>query len=215
MSAKVPQTIKDSLYSSRIIATPSIANKEDAAHVIEALIKGGIDWVEITLRTPIALEIIQLIKKQFPEMNIMAGTVIDSDQVAQVQDAGASVAVSPNLSTKVLEEASAKAMPFVPGVATPTEIGMGIEMGLDTFKFFPAEMIGGMRYLKRVYAPYAHKNVQFIPLGGITEELIPEYTLEDFILALGGSWITNKELIKAKNWEQITQNAQFAKTKSG
>jgi 2-dehydro-3-deoxyphosphogluconate aldolase/(4S)-4-hydroxy-2-oxoglutarate aldolase len=215
MSAKVPQTIKDSLYSSRIIATPSIANKEDAAHVIEALIKGGIDWVEITLRTPIALEIIQLIKKQFPEMNIMAGTVIDSDQVAQVQDAGASVAVSPNLSTKVLEEASAKAMPFVPGVATPTEIGMGIEMGLDTFKFFPAGMIGGMRYLKRVYAPYAHKNVQFIPLGGITEELIPEYTLEDFILALGGSWITNKELIKAKNWEQITQNAQFAKAKLG
>ena len=215
MSAKVPQTIKDSLYSSRIIATPSIANKEDAAHVIEALIKGGIDWVEITLRTPIALEIIQLIKKQFPEMNIMAGTVIDSDQVAQVQDAGASVAVSPNLSTKVLEEASAKAMPFVPGVATPTEIGMGIEMGLYTFKFFPAEMIGGMRYLKRVYAPYAHKNVQFIPLGGITEELIPEYTLEDFILALGGSWITNKELIKAKNWEQITQNAQFAKAKLG
>jgi 2-dehydro-3-deoxyphosphogluconate aldolase/(4S)-4-hydroxy-2-oxoglutarate aldolase len=215
MSAKVPQTIKDSLYSSRIIATPSIANKEDAAHVIEALIKGGIDWVEITLRTPIALEIIQLIKKQFPEMNIMAGTVIDSDQVAQVQDAGASVAVSPNLSTKVLEEASVKAMPFVPGVATPTEIGMGIEMGLDTFKFFPAEMIGGMRYLKRVYAPYAHKNVQFIPLGGITEELIPEYTLEDFILALGGSWITNKELIKAKNWEQITQNAQFAKAKLG
>lgn len=215
MSAKVPQTIKDSLYSSRIIATPHIANIEDVPYVIEALVKGGIDWVEITLRTPIALEIIQLIKKQFPEMNIMAGTVIDSDQVAQVRDAGASVAVSPNLSTKVLEEASAKAMPFVPGVATPTEIGMGIEMGLDTFKFFPAEMIGGMRYLKRVYAPYAHKNVQFIPLGGITEELIPEYTLEDFILALGGSWITNKELIKAKNWEQITQNAQFAKTKSG
>jgi 2-dehydro-3-deoxyphosphogluconate aldolase/(4S)-4-hydroxy-2-oxoglutarate aldolase len=76
-------------------------------------------------------------------------------------------------------------------------------------------MIGGMRYLKRVYAPYAHKNVQFIPLGGITEELIPEYTLEEFILALGGSWITNKELIKAKNWEQITQNAQFAKAKLG
>ena len=215
MSAKVPQTIKDSLYSSRIIATPSIANKEDAAPVIEALMKGGIDWVEITLRTPIALEIIQLIKRQFPEMNIMAGTVIDPDQVAQVQDAGASVAVSPNLSKIVLEEASSKEMPFAPGVATPTEIGMGIEMGLDTFKFFPAEMIGGMRYLKRIHAPYAHKNIQFIPLGGITEELIPEYTLEDLILALGGSWITNKELIKAKNWEQITHNAQVAKAKLG
>jgi len=213
MSAKVPQTIKDSLYSSRIIATPHIANIEDVPYVIEALVKGGIDWVEITLRTPIALDIIHLIQKQFPEMNVMAGTVIDTDQVVQVQDAGASVAVSPNLSIKVLEEASSKAMPYVPGVATPSEIGLGIELGLDTFKFFPAEMIGGMRYLKRVYAPYAHKKVQFIPLGGLSEKLIPEYTSEDFVLALGGSWISNKELIKTKSWEQITKNAQFAKSK--
>ena len=105
-------------------------------------------------------------------MNVMAGTVIEPDQVTMVQDAGAVVAVSPNLSTKVLEQAYAKEMPFVPGVATPTEIGMGIEMGLDTFKYFPAEMIGGMRYLKRVNAPYAHKNIQFIPLGGITASKI-------------------------------------------
>jgi 2-dehydro-3-deoxyphosphogluconate aldolase/(4S)-4-hydroxy-2-oxoglutarate aldolase len=70
-----------------------------------------------------------------------------------------------------------------------------------------------MRYLKRVYAPYAHKKIQFIPLGGITEELITEYTKENFILALGGSWISNKELIKTKSWEQITKNAQFAKSK--
>ena len=72
-------------------------------------------------------------------------------------------------------------------------------------------MIGGMRYLKRVYAPYAHKKVQFIPLGGLSEKLITEYTTEDFVLALGGSWITNKELIKAKDWEQITQNAIHAR----
>lgn len=211
MSAKIPQTIKDSLYNSRIIATPHIADIDDTSYVIEALVKGGINWVEITLRTPIALEIIQHIKNKFPEMNVMAGTVIEPDQVTMVQDAGAVVAVSPNLSTKVLEEASSKAMPFVSGVATPTEIGMGIEMELDTFKFFPAEMIGGMRYLKRVFAPYAHKNVQFIPLGGITGELIPEYTSENFVLALGGSWISDIELIQRKNWQKITQNAQQAK----
>lgn len=211
MSAKIPQTIKDSLYNSRIIATPHIADIDDTPYVIEALVKGGINWVEITLRTPIALEIIQYIKNKFPEMNVMAGTVIEPDQVTMVQDAGAVVAVSPNLSTKVLEEASSKAMPFVSGVATPTEIGMGIEMELDTFKFFPAEMIGGMRYLKRVFAPYAHKNVQFIPLGGITGELIPEYTSENFVLALGGSWISDIELIQRKNWQKITQNAQQAK----
>lgn len=211
MSAKLSQSLKDSLNTSKIIATPHIANKGDTPYVIEALIKGGINWVEITLRTPIALEIIQLTKKQFPEMNVMAGTVLEPEQVVQVQDAGASVAVSPNLSRKVIEEASSKAMPFVPGVATPTEIGMGIEIGIDTFKFFPAEMIGGMRYLKRVYAPYAYKKVQFIPLGGITEQLIAQYLSENFVLALGGSWITSKELIEKKNWTQITQNAQKAK----
>lgn len=211
MSAKLSQSLKDSLNTSKIIATPHIANKGDTPYVIEALIKGGINWVEITLRTPIAIEIIQLTKKQFPEMNVMAGTVLEPEQVVQVQDAGASVAVSPNLSRKVIEEASSKAMPFVPGVATPTEIGMGIEMGINTFKFFPAEMIGGMRYLKRVYAPYAHKKVQFIPLGGITEQLIAQYLSENFVLALGGSWITSKGLIEKKNWTQITQNAQKAK----
>lgn len=211
MSAKLSQTLKDSFSSSQIIATPHIENKEEAPFILEALLKGGINWVEITLRTPIALDIIRLITKEFPEMNVMAGTVIEPYQVEEAQDAGASVAVSPNLSIQVLEEASSKSMPFVPGVATPSEIGLGIELGLDTFKFFPAEMIGGMRYLKRVNAPYAHKKVQFIPLGGLSEKLITEYTAEDFVLALGGSWITNKELIKAKDWEQITQNAINAK----
>lgn len=211
MSSKIPQNIKESLYNSRIIATPHISDIDDTPYVIEALIKGGINWVEITLRTTIALEVIQLINNQFPKMNVMAGTVIEPDQVSMVQDSGAAVAVSPNLSTRVLEEASSKKMPFVPGVATPTEIGMGIEMGLDTFKYFPAEMIGGMRYLKRVNAPYAHKNIQFIPLGGITASKINEYTQEPFILALGGSWISDKEIIKTKDWNQITENALLAK----
>ena len=213
MSAKLPQTIKDSLSRSQIIATPHIEKKEETPFILEALLKGGINWVEITLRTPIALDIIQLITKEFPEINVMAGTVIERDQVAEVQDAGALVAVSPNISIHVLEEALLKSMPFVPGVATPSDIGLGIELGLDTFKFFPAEMIGGMRYLKRVNAPYAHKKVQFIPLGGLSEKLIPEYTAEDFVLALGGSWITNKKLIEMNDWEQITQNAINAKAK--
>ena len=213
MSAKLPQTIKESLSISQIIATPQIEKKEDTFFVLEALLRGGINWVEITLRTPIALDIIRLTTKEFPEMNVMAGTIIEPDQVAKVQDAGASIAVSPNLSIQVLEQASLKSMPFVPGVATPSEIGLGVELGLDTFKFFPAEMIGGMRYLKRVNAPYAHKKVKFIPLGGLSEKLISEYTSEDFVLALGGSWITNKEVIKANDWKQITQNAINARAK--
>ena len=213
MSAKLPHILKDSLSSSQIIATPHIGKIEVTPFVIEALLKGGINWIEITLRTPIALDIIRLITKKFPEMNVMAGTVIERNQVVKVQDAGASIAVSPNLSMQILEEASSKSMPFVPGVATPSEIGIGIEFGLDTFKFFPAEMIGGMRYLKRVNAPYAHKKIKFIPLGGLSEKLITEYISEDFVLAIGGSWITNKELLIENNWQQITQNAINARAK--
>ena len=214
MSAKLSQTLKESLSSSQIIATPHIENKEETLYLPRSLAeRREINWVEITLRTPIALDIIRIMTKEFPEMNVMAGTVIEPYQVAEVQDSGAKVAVSPNLSIHVLEEASSKSIIICTfGVATPSEIGLGIELGLDTFKFFSAEMIGGMRLKKRNGIP-THKKVQFIPLGGLSEKLITEYTSEDFVLALGGSWITKKELIKAKDWEQITKNAVNAREK--
>lgn len=210
MSTHIHESLHSSLSRSRIIATTACSTPELMPYIVEALLKGGIRWIEITLRTAFALDLIRQTHREFPEMNIMAGTVIDCDQVKQVREAGAQIAVAPNLSPKVLEVAKAESLPFVPGVATPSEIGLGIELGYKIFKFFPAEMIGGLRYLKRVNAPYAHKEIQFIPLGGIEQSHIAEYLKEKFVISIGGSWIANKDLIQAKDWSSISDNAQKA-----
>ena len=210
MESNLTSDIFTSLKKNKIIATSAIPNLEVAPYILESLLKGGVRWIEITLRTPVALEIMEYVHSNFPEMNIMAGTILDKFQVPQVQKAGAKVAVSPNINPHVLEEANNLSLPFIPGVATPTEIGLGINLGYKVFKFFPAEMIGGINYLKRVYAPFAHKNVYFIPLGGMNLALLENYIKFDFILAVGGSWIANADLIKTKSWSAITQNASQA-----
>ena len=211
MNTDIFKSLRSSLLSNRVIATVASPSAEVMPRIVEALLEGGIRWIEITLRTSNALELIRLSHREYPEMNILAGTVIECDQVKQVRDAGAQIAVAPNLSTKVLEVAKAEALPFVPGVATPSEIGLGIELGYHIFKFFPAEMIGGLRYLKRVYAPYAHKEIQFIPLGGINQSHMADYLKEKFVIAVGGSWIANTGLIKAENWSGISDNARNAR----
>ncbi len=210
MNTHICEYLRSSLSRNRVIATVSNPTLSEMPRIIEALLKGGIRWIEITLRTGNALELIKLCHQKYPEMNILAGTVIECDQVKQVRDAGAQIAVAPNLSAKVLEVAKAEAMPFVPGVATPSEIGLGIELGYRIFKFFPAEMIGGLPYIKRVYAPYAHKEIEFIPLGGIDQSHMAEYLKEEFVIAVGGSWIVNSDLIKSENWSGIISNARNA-----
>ncbi len=210
MSPSLPNSLRDSLSDNPIIATVASPSLEATPFIAEALLNGGIRWIEVTLRTPIALKQISAIHQRFPEMQIMAGTVIECAQVKQVRDAGAQIAVAPNLSPKVLEVAVAESLPFVPGVATPSEIGLGIELGYQIFKFFPAEMIGGLRYLKRVFAPYAHKDIQFIPLGGIEQMHIHDYLKEKAVIAIGGSWIANRGLIEAKDWHSISENARTA-----
>lgn len=210
MSTTIQESLRSSLSNSPIIATVASPSPECMPHIVEALLKGGIQWIEITLRTEIALELIRQTHREFPEMNIMAGTVIECDQVKQVRDAGAQIAVAPNLNPKVLEMAQAESLPFVPGVTTPSEIGLGIELGYRIFKFFPAEMIGGLRYLRRVHAPYAHKDIQFIPLGGIEQTHITDYLNEKAVIAIGGSWIANNNLIQAEDWSSISDNARKA-----
>ena len=135
MNTDIFESHRSSLSSNRVIATVASPSAKVMPRIVEALLEGGIRWIEITLRTSNALELIRLSHREYPEMNILAGTVIECDQVKQVRDAGAQIAVAPNLSTKVLEVAKAEALPFVPGVATPSEIGLGIELGYHIFKF--------------------------------------------------------------------------------
>jgi 2-dehydro-3-deoxyphosphogluconate aldolase/(4S)-4-hydroxy-2-oxoglutarate aldolase len=172
------------LAASRAIATVIVENVEDARPLAEALLAGGIKVVEITMRTPAALQVMQVIAENYSEMLVMAGTVITPTQVRQVQDAGASCAVAPGMNARVVQAAVDAQLPFAPGIATPSEIEQALEFDCDILKLFPAEPMGGLPYLKNMQAPYTHLGLQFIPLGGLTGENAKYYLQEEIILSL-------------------------------
>lgn len=202
------------LAASRAIATVTVENVEDAKPLAEALLAGGIKAVEITMRTPVALRVMQVIAENYSEMLVMAGTVITQTQVRQVQDAGAICAVAPGMNARVVQAAVDAQLPFAPGIATPSEIEQALEFDCDILKLFPAEPMGGLKYLKNMQAPYAHLGLQFIPLGGLTAENAEDYLQEDIILAVGGSWIASASAILAGDWAGITQRAAAAMQQS-
>lgn len=202
------------LAASRAIATVTVENVDDAKPLAEALLAGGIKAVEITMRTPAALQVMQVIAENYSEMLVMAGTVITPTQVRQVQDAGASCAVAPGMNARVVQAALDAQLPFAPGIATPSEIEHALEFGCDILKLFPAEPMGGLAYLKNMQAPYAHLGLQFIPLGGLTADNAEDYLKEDIILAVGGSWIASASAIREGDWVGITQRATAVMSRS-
>ena len=202
------------LAASRAIATVTVENVDDAKPLAEALLAGGIKAVEITMRTPAALQVMQVIAENYSEMLVMAGTVITPNQVRQVQDAGASCAVAPGMNARVVQAALDAQLPFAPGIATPSEIEHALEFGCDILKLFPAEPMGGLAYLKNMQAPYAHLGLQFIPLGGLTADNAEDYLKEDIILAVGGSWIASASAIREGDWAGITQRATAVMSRS-
>ena len=206
--------MRQRLVTSRVIATVTIQDVEDAKPLADALLAGGINTIEITMRTPAALQAMKIIAENYSEMLVMAGTVISSLQVRQVQDAGAICAVAPGMNARVLQAAIEAELPFAPGVATPSEIEEALEFDCDILKFFPAEPMGGLKYLKSMQAPYAHLDLQFIPLGGLTAENAEDYLQEDIILAVGGSWIASESAITSGDWVGITQRANAVMQKS-
>ena len=129
------------------------------------------------MRTPVALRVMQVIAENYSEMLVMAGTVITQTQVRQVQDAGAICAVAPGMNARVVQAAVDAQLPFAPGIATPSEIEQALEFDCDILKLFPAEPMGGLKYLKNMQAPYAHLGLQFIPLGGLTAENAEDLSL--------------------------------------
>ena len=201
------ESMRQEIAASRAIATVTIENTESAKPLAEALLAGGIRCIEITLRTPAALESMQIVAQAFPEMQVMAGTVIAPEQVKAVQDAGAVCAVAPGTNRKVIEAALDANLPFAPGIATPSEIETALEYDCDILKLFPAEPLGGLSYLNNMQTPYAHLGIQFIPLGGLNAENAEAYLKEAFILAVGGSWIAKTFAIEAGDWAGITAGA--------
>jgi 2-dehydro-3-deoxyphosphogluconate aldolase/(4S)-4-hydroxy-2-oxoglutarate aldolase len=207
MESKFPKKILETIEQCGAIAVLIIDSVEDAVPVAKALLDGGITAMELTLRTPAAIDSLIEINKNVPEMLAGMGTVLTPKQVEDVVKAGAAFGVAPGLNPDVVLKAQELGLPFAPGVATPSELEKAVSLGCKEIKFFPAEAMGGLKYLKSFAAPYKHLGLRYVPLGGLNAGNMSDYLKEPLVLALGGSWIAKRELIQQKDFKSITNNA--------
>ena len=207
---KVTDPVATRLTAKGVVAVLMIDRVDDAVPVAEALLRGGVDAMELTLRTEAALPALELITESVPEMFAGIGTILKPDQVIQARDSGAAFGVSPGTNVEVIEAAHAAGLPFAPGIMTPSDIERALPFGCEILKFFPAGSSGGIKHLKNIAAPYAHLGLKYVPLGGVNEDNMTDYLKEDIIAAVGGSWIAHRDLIASGQWDQITSNASSA-----
>lgn len=196
----------------RIVPVIAIDDAKSALPLADALIAGGLPVAEVTFRTTAAADVIMQISKERPQVLIGAGTILTVDNLKKAIDCGAQYGLAPGFNPKVVEEAMKLNFPFSPGVMTPSEVEIALEMGLKVLKFFPAEAAGGTKMLKSLIAPYKHLGVRFIPTGGINLEILDNYLSIPQVLAVGGTWIASPDDIATKNWNRITKNCTW-KTK--
>lgn len=185
-----------------------IQNVDDAVPLAKALVAGGIKVLEITLRTPIALDAIKLISREVQEAIVGAGTITTPAQLQAAEDAGAVFAISPGLTPALLAAAQAGNIALIPGIATLSELMLGMEYGLDHFKFFPAEAAGGIPMLKAIAGPVPY--VTFCPTGGISPENYKAYLALNNVACVGGSWLVPADAVKNKDWDKVTELAKQA-----
>lgn len=188
----------------------TVENPLHAVPAAQALLAGGIDVIELTLRTPQAIESLHRITTEVPEILAGVGTILSPQQVEESLAAGGHFGVAPGISERIVKTAQDKGLPFAPGITTPSELELGLELGCREMKFFPAEPSGGVTFMKSIYTPYAHLGVKFLPLGGINLQNMNNYLQETATLAVGGSWIVTSNLLQTENWSAITDSARTA-----
>lgn len=193
----------DRILKKRVVSVIVLDEVAAAVPLVEALLKAGQDVMEVTLRTPAALDALKLIRRTFPNVLVGMGTLLTPEQVEQAVAAGAMFGVAPGLNERVVQKANALKLPMVPGVMTPSEIEKALELGCKMLKFFPAEPAGGIKTLQAFWSPYSHTGVKFIPLGGISQTTMASYLALPAVAAVGGSWMVDKKLIAAKDWGKI------------
>lgn len=206
-----PKELHNRIKESKVVAVLVIDNAAHAVPVARALLRGGIGAMELTLRTAAALPALRAIKQEVPEMLAGIGTILTTDQVDQVVEAGAAFGVAPGMNARIVKYAQDRGLPFGPGIMTPSDIEAAIELGCRTLKFFPAETAGGLKHLQNIVAPYQHLGLDFIPLGGLSSKNMADYLRSPLISAIGGSWIAKKETINAEDWDTIEANAREAR----
>ena len=192
----------------RVIAVLEIDSLDNVNPVCETLLSSGIRVIELALRTEVAQKATEQIIKDFPQIIVGLGTVLNEDQVKFAIDSGVSFAVAPGCNPKIIDLAKKNNLLFSPGICSPTDIEISLDYGCNVLKFFPAENSGGIKYLNSINNPYKHLNLNYIPLGGINISNVKKYLDSNLILAVGGSWLAPKHLINSKKWKLISSNCE-------
>lgn len=205
--------VKALLAAAPVVPVITIEAAAYAVPLARALLAGGLAAIEITLRTAAAAEAARRIAGEVPEAILGLGTVLTPDDLALAETLGARFALSPGATPRLLAAAAASPLPFIPGIATASELMGALEAGFDVVKFFPAEPLGGLKGLKALAAPFP--NARFCPTGGISEANAGDWLREKAVLAVGGSWIAPAELIRAQDWGEIEQRARAASSLRG
>jgi 2-dehydro-3-deoxyphosphogluconate aldolase/(4S)-4-hydroxy-2-oxoglutarate aldolase len=187
---------------SPVIPVLTVERLEDAVPLAQALVAGGLTVLEVTLRTPVALEAIALMAAAAPAAIVGAGTVLNGGDYDRALAAGARFIVSPGLTEPLIAAVRAAPLPFLPGVATATEVMRGLDAGLTRFKFFPAATSGGAPALKALFGPLG--DVRFCPTGGISASSAPAYLALPNVLCVGGAWVAPADAVVAGDWGRIT-----------
>ncbi|EHK9017773.1 bifunctional 4-hydroxy-2-oxoglutarate aldolase/2-dehydro-3-deoxy-phosphogluconate aldolase [Vibrio vulnificus] len=196
-------SIKEQLKALKVIPVIAIDKAEDIIPLGKVLTENGLPAAEITFRSAAAAEAIRLLRETQPDMLIGAGTVLNHEQAIAAKEAGATFIVSPGFNPNTVKACQEIGIDIVPGVNNPSTVEAALEMGLTTLKFFPAEASGGINMVKSLLAPYT--DIELMPTGGINPANIKDYLAIPRVLACGGTWMVDKKLIEAGNWEELAR----------
>lgn len=195
-------------FHSRVVPVIVLTDPAQAVPLAHALLEGGIDVMEITLRSASGLAGIESVAKRVPQMHVGAGTVTRAIEMKQVLQAGARFALSPGLTPELHQAAQDSGLPFIPGAMTPSEVMQARDWGYVTVKLFPAAQVGGLSMVKALAGPLG--DVRLCPTGGISADNLAEFLRQPNVSMVGGSWLVPSDLIQRAQWSALTELARQA-----
>lgn len=206
--SKRQQQTEDLLARAGILPVVAVDTLDQARGVANALLEGGLPVIELTLRTPVAMDALATLKKELPDFAIGAGTVLTIDQIGQCVGAGADFLVTPGTPTHMAEALASAPVPVIPGAASPTELLTLLHLGFHVCKLFPASAVGGLAMIKALHSPVPQ--LKLCPTGGITEASAAQYLAQPNVICVGGSWMVPRQWIQAGDWTSIRDSAARA-----
>lgn len=195
--------------STPIIPVAVVEREEEIRNIAELCIE-FLPSIELTMRTEYAYKALEILEKDYPTLSRAAATVLSVDQAQKILDLGTNIIISPGFQNALLEHAKNKKYYYIPGIATPAELEQCLSYGYKHVKFFHAGVFGGLEWIKSIAPVYAHTNVKFMPLGGVSIDNVAEYIKNKYVFACGGSWLCPRDLLSQNNWKEIRKRFEEA-----